>query len=131
MKFLAKTFQKDFSSSMSPTEKSTATAFRIMCEEHLYWQVRLFFPSILAYSNFDFVVMKFYRVLVLWWFEYSGGDIVPKIFPMIPQSKIKEETRCWKRAIGDQIMGTRTKEEVTEMAVKDLRALSIFLGNTV
>ncbi len=39
MEFLARKFQKDFSSSMSPVEKATATAFQIMCEEHLYWQV--------------------------------------------------------------------------------------------
>lgn len=39
VEFLAKHFDKDFSSHLTLVEQATARAFQVMCEEHLYWQV--------------------------------------------------------------------------------------------
>ncbi len=50
------------------------------------------------------------------------------ILPTMPRSQIKKET-CWEHAVFFQAVGNHTKAEVTEMASKDLRALSLYLGN--
>ena len=39
--FLGGKFQKNFISRLSPIEQSTARAYQVMCEEHLYRQVHV------------------------------------------------------------------------------------------
>ena len=83
LEFLAETFQKDFSSHLSPLEQATARAYQIMCEEHLFWQV-LFKQY---FCNFVLMCHNF-RPLVLWRFVYTNGESVPHVMPAMPRFMI-------------------------------------------
>ncbi len=54
---------------------------------------------------------------------------MPLILPSISQSQIKNEMSAWKNAARNQGMGCHTEAEVIEMAIRDLRSLSLYLGN--
>ena len=106
--FLAKKFDKNLSSHLSDSEQATATAFRIMAEEHLFWILEL---HLLMYTNgrhFEDIQSG------LPWF-------INALKPLIIR-------RMRNNAIA-QGMGRHTQVEVYEMGVKDLKAISTYLGD--
>jgi len=103
---LAKKFHKDFSSHLTAEERAIARAFQIMIEEHYYWA----------------------GALSRW--VYNKGGNIPDIieFPYVTRLMIPLICKNMKTAGYYQGMGRHTQAEVLEMGMKDLRALSTFLG---
>lgn len=70
---------------------------------------------------------------MLFRFVYRGAKDLPLIQPSLPFYVYKIllpliATRKWKKAAYGQGIGRHTQAEVIEMGLKDLRALSRFLG---
>ena len=71
------------------------------------------------------------RPLVLWRYVYTKWVSVPRVVPDFPRYIIPLAERLWKKAALGQGIGRHSEAEVMEIGVKDLRAMSIFLGITV
>ncbi len=54
---------------------------------------------------------------------------MPLLSPLMPTIFNSLLKWIWNSLATEQGMGRHTKEEVTEMAVEDLRSLSLYLGN--
>lgn len=107
MELLARKFHKDCSAHLSTEEQAIARAFQIMAEEHLYWG------------------------LLLWRWIYTKGRTLWQIQPNIPKGFSLMMPLAIKKLKGDaygQGMGRHAEADVIEMSVKDLRAISNFLG---
>lgn len=108
LELLADKFQKDFSCHLSPEEKATARAFQIMAEDHFYWTG------------------------VLWRWVYTKGKTLRQIHATFaPPLSLKIPLVCRRmksQAIG-QGLGRHAEKDVIEMGIKDLRAMSHYLGN--
>ena len=108
LELLAETFHKDFSGHLSAEEKAVARAFQIMAEDHLYW------------------------VMLVWRWIYNGGSSLPLI-----QSDLHFAVRYLRPVVVNRVksqviaqgIGRHSQTEVMEMGLKDLRAISNFLGN--
>ncbi|EFX86930.1 GST-N-Metaxin-like protein [Daphnia pulex] len=107
LEMLAKRFQKDFSSHLSAEEQAVARSLQIMAEEHFYWLIVL--------QRFVYTKGK-----TLFQIQTSLPSILRLMMPIIAR-KVKSQTQA-------QGMGRHTKEEAIEMGMKDLRAMSTFLG---
>ncbi len=83
------------------------------------------FPS---FSSFHSRVL-ICRPLVLWRFVYTKGRTLPLVMPKMPSYVIPFAVKLWTKAAHGQGIGRHTEAEATEMAIKDLRALSLYLGN--
>lgn len=104
---LRRKFEKDMSSHLSPEERATAQAYRLMMEEHFYWPIAL-----------------------QRWVYRKGQDLpeitsslpwfMPLIMPMI--------TRNIRNQATGQGVGRHSEAQVIELGLSDLRALSVFLG---
>ena len=75
----------------------------------------------------------FYRVGVLWGFVYRGARDFPVLQPNLPFYVYKVifpifAARNLKKAAYGQGIGRHSEAEVIEMGIKDMRALSHFLG---
>lgn len=107
IEFLNKKFNINLSSKLSSEEKSIARAFRIMAEDHLFWPIALYRwiydnnHSISKISSWPYCMRLF-------------GPVISRIIR--------------KEAHGHGI-GRHTKDEVMDMAINDILALSIYLGN--
>ena len=66
---------------------------------------------------------------MLWHFVYTKGSSVPSILPTSPKILIAIDGFLSKWSARDQGIGKHTEKEVTEMAIKNLRAPSHYLGN--
>lgn len=107
LELLSETFHKDLSHHLSIEDKAVARAFQIMAEDHLYW------------------------VMLVWRWIYNGGSSLPLIqtdlhfavryLRPIVVSRVKSQ-------VSAQGMGHHSQSEVMEMGLKDLRAISNFLG---
>lgn len=105
---LAETFHKDFSGRLSVEEKAVARAFQIMAEDHLYW------------------------VMLVWRWIYNGGSSLPLI-----QTDLHFAVRYLRPVVVGRVksqasaqgIGRHSQTQVMEMGLKDLRAISHFLGN--
>lgn len=107
LELLSETFHKDLSHHLSIEDKAVARAFQIMAEDHLYW------------------------VMLVWRWIYNGGSSLPLIqtdlhfavryLRPIVVSRVKSQ-------VSAQGMGRHSQSEVMEMGLKDLRAISNFLG---
>ena len=109
IELLAKKFDKanHLSSHLSESEQATATAFRVMAEEHLFWALEL---HLLVYTNgrhFE---------------EIQSG--LPWFINIVRPLIIR---RVRNNAMA-QGMGRHTQAEVFEMGAKDLRAISAYLA---
>lgn len=107
LELLASTFGKDFSSHLTDAERAIGRAFQIMAEEHLYW------------------------VVVLWRWVYTKGKTLWAIqmnFPAALRYVMPIVVRKMKGQASAQGMGRHSQEEVIEMGMKDLRAMSAYLG---
>lgn len=108
LELLAETFHKDISGHLSVEEKAVARAFQIMAEDHLYW------------------------VMLVWRWIYNGGSSLPLI-----QSDLHFAVRYLRPVVVNRVksqviaqgIGRHSQTEVMEMGLKDLRAISNFLGN--
>jgi len=109
IELLAKKFDKanHLSSHLSESEQATATAFRIMAEEHLLW--------VLALERFVYKKGRTMR-------NIQGG--LPRIFSCVVPLLSR---RIRNNAVA-QGMGRHSEAEVYEMGAKDLRAISAYLG---
>lgn len=107
LELLSQTFQKDFSHHLSLKDKAIARAFQMMAEDHLYW------------------------VMLIWRWIYNKGNSLPLIqkdlhfavryLRPIVVSRIKSQVLA-------QGLGRHSQCEIMEMGLKDLRAISNFLG---
>lgn len=106
IEFLSKKFNKDFSAHLTAEERAISRALRIMLEDHFYWV----------------------GVLNRW--VYSKGSNLPDIveFPFALRVMIPFICKDLKKQAYCQGMGRHTKTEVLEMGLKDLRAMSAYLG---
>lgn len=107
LELLASKFGKDFSSHLTEAERAIGRAFQIMAEEHLYW------------------------VVVLWRWVYTKGKTLWAIqmnFPAALRYVMPIVVRKMKGQASAQGMGRHSQEEVIEMGMKDLRAMSAYLG---
>lgn len=68
------------------------------------------------------------RVLVLWRFVYTNGRTVPDVMPAMPKFMIPLAKKLWVKAAHGQGMGRHTEAEAREIGIRDLRAMSTFLG---
>jgi hypothetical protein len=108
LELLAETFHKDFSGRLSVEEKAVARAFQIMAEDHLYW------------------------VMLVWRWIYNGGSSLPLI-----QTDLHFAVRYLRPVVVGRVksqasaqgIGRHSQTQVMEMGLKDLRAISHFLGN--
>ena len=125
LELLAVKFRKDFSSHLSSEQKSIARSFQIMAEDHLYWSDEI---NIQIYSN---LIVKIIRAVLLWrWIDDKGRSL-----PLI-QSQVHFAVRYLKPLVIKRIksqakahgMGRHSPAQVVEMGMKDLRAVSAFLG---
>ena len=75
---------------------------------------------------------KINRVGILWRFDYSKAKDMPTLMPGLPYIAQKIVFpfvgKRWRDAAYGQGMGRHTKDEVIEMGLQDLRAMSHFLG---
>ena len=111
---------------MSPVEQSTAMAYQIMCEEHLYWQV---FHITSSCPIHLVIVIVIGRLLALWRYVHTENMTLPKALPALllwvkPILKMFLERDALVRGLFRP-----TAAEATGIAVNDLRALSYYLGN--
>lgn len=67
---------------------------------------------------------------MLWRFVYTNGRTVPTVMPALPKFVIPYVKRLWTKAAYGQGMGRHTEAEAREIGIKDLRALSVYLGNS-
>lgn len=65
--------------------------------------------------------------MVLWRFVYTKGSTLPQVMPFVVEFTPMLEKK-WKNAAFHQGMGRHSEEEAMSMAVKDLEALSVYLG---
>ncbi|KAI9557893.1 hypothetical protein GHT06_014645 [Daphnia sinensis] len=107
LELLATTFNKDFSAHLTDEQRASGRAFQIMAEEHLYW------------------------VAVLWRWVYTKGKTLSDVqmnFPAVLRYLMPIIVRRIKNQASAQGLGRHSKEEVIEMGMKDLRAMSAYLG---
>nr|CAH0109178.1 unnamed protein product [Daphnia galeata] len=107
LELLAKRFQRDFSSHLSAEEQAVARSLQIMAEEHFYWLIVLY--------RFVYTKGK-----TLFQIQTSFPTILRLMLPILV-NKVKNQTIA-------QGMGRHSKEEAVEMGMKDLRAMSAYLG---
>lgn len=67
--------------------------------------------------------------MVLWRFVYTKGSTLPQVMPFVVEFAPELEKK-WQKAAYCQGMGRHTEEEAIAMAVKDLQALSAYLGTS-
>ncbi|KAK7080727.1 hypothetical protein SK128_021676 [Halocaridina rubra] len=103
---LAKKFDKNFSRDLSPEQQAVARAFTIMLDEHLAWGLRYWrYKLDKGRSMQEAMKIPFYMLLMKPFFLRSQQD-----------------------ALWQQGMGRHTPTEVEEVTIKDLAALSHYLG---
>ena len=68
-------------------------------------------------------------MLVLWRFVYTKGESVPIVMPSFPKYMIPMAAKLWTKAAHGQGMGRHSEAEAIEIGFKDLRAMSLYLGN--
>ncbi|WP_020174374.1 glutathione S-transferase family protein [Methyloferula stellata] len=100
----------DFDAGLSPGARATAWALEKMCEDHLYWA--LVDMRWCDMGNFERSVARFF-------------DWLPA--PVRPLAKIMIR-RMVVRRLNVQGMGRHRKEEIAELAIRDLEALAAVLG---
>ena len=109
--YLNKTFEVELEKDLSSTEKAQARAFLVMLEENTYWTV--------IYSRWvDTDAVNEWKKMVQ---PHSGGIGFQVSFKM-NQRRLRSE-------LDQHGMGRHSKEEVYEIAEKDLKALSDFLAD--
>ncbi|XP_077990334.1 failed axon connections homolog [Glandiceps talaboti] len=107
IEMLNERFNVDLSKHLSPSERATARAFEKMVEENLYW------------------TLAYYR-----WFGKN-----PQVLLLMPEIPILTSLgfRFFRRSLGKMMyghgMGRHSEEEIYSIAEKDIRALSVFLGD--
>jgi glutathione S-transferase len=109
--YLEQKYKVDFDAGLSPSEKATSWAFEKMCEEHLYFAVmhmRWMIPS-----NFKAGPEKFFKK-------------VPA--PIRPFAK-RMAKKMFKKLLDTQGTGAHSQTEIETLAIRDLHAISDFLGD--
>ncbi|XP_070539584.1 failed axon connections homolog [Ptychodera flava] len=105
--FLNKKFNVDLNSHLSPTDRAIARAFQKMVEENLFWS--------LVYSR---------------WFDKQTKfeTLAPNsfIYTWVIATYLKNGA---KKNMHGHGIGRHSKEEIYHIAEKDIRALSVFLGD--
>jgi len=127
MELLNHHFSKDLNSHLNDEEKAVARSMQIMIEEHLYWYFKIHLDNLLISA----ISLLFQRVLALWRFVYSKGTLglLNQIQSGFPWALILPFIR--RKVRGDAVsqgIGRHTKEEIFEMGLKDLKAMSNYLG---
>ncbi|XP_070540923.1 failed axon connections homolog [Ptychodera flava] len=107
IEFLNDKFNVDLNKHLSPSQRATARAFQKMVEEELYWA--------LVYSRW---IDKNSTMTKL----FPKGFLYSHIVPLMA-------TRGVKKALYSQGIGRHTEDELYSIAEKDIRALSVFLGD--
>jgi glutathione S-transferase len=108
---LEQKYKTDFDSGLSPAEKGTAWAFEKMCEEHLY-----------------------FATLHMRWQDDSNFKAGPALFfkrvpALIRPLIVRKVRQGMKKALQEQGFGAHTKEEIETLAIRDVQAISNFLGD--
>ena len=101
----------DFEAGLSPSEKAVAWAFEKTCEEHLY-----------------------HAMLSVRWLDDENFEAGPSFFfkrvPALARPFVKRKIRQQiKNGLIEQGFGAHTQSEIEWLAIKDLRAISDFLGD--
>ncbi|XP_077994953.1 failed axon connections homolog [Glandiceps talaboti] len=107
IEFLNDTFQVDLNHHLSPSERAMARAFQKMAEENLYWTT--------AYSR---------------WMDSRSTilTLLPQI-PVVIWLVQKLARSSVKKAMYGHGLGRHSEDEIYSIAKKDIRALSVFLGD--
>ena len=108
--YLEQKYKADFDAGLSPSEKATAWAFEKMCEEHYYFamlHMRWMIPS-----NFKAGPEKFFKKLPA---------------PIRPLA-IAFMKRSFKKMLNEQGFGAHSQADIETLAIRDLHAISDFLG---
>jgi len=100
---------QDMDAELTKEEKSISLAFKEMIEEHLYFVI--VYIRWVVYFN----VIRYDYFKELPW-------ILRQIIPLIVRSNVVKSLHA-------QGMGRHTQQEVEEAGIKDLQALSDYLGN--
>lgn len=101
----------DFDKGLSAPDKAAAWAFEKMCEEHLYWAI--VHERWMIKGNFDKGPRTF--------FDSTPAQIRPIIVGMI--------NRQVKSNLKGQGFGRHTREEIIDLANRDIDAIAAFLGD--
>ena len=108
---LEKRHDIDFDPGLTDEEKGIAWAFEKMCEDHLYWV--MVWERWLIDENFEKGPRTFF-------------DIIPALLRPLVVPKIRRDV---KRDLRGQGLGRHSHQELTQLAIRDLDALSSFLGD--
>jgi len=101
----------DFDGALSEEQKATAWAFEKMCEDHLYWA--LVYERWMLDENFQKGPRFF--------FEEVPGLLRPLVIRMVRGGLEK--------ALHGQGFGRHSYAELQRLAIRDLEAISVFLGD--
>ncbi len=108
---LEKTYGIDFDSCLSPEQKAQAWAVEKMCEEHLYWT--MLYSRWMVDANFELGGSKL--------FEGLPAPVKPLVKWMV--------RRQFKRDLWGQGIGRHSANEIAELGVRDIEALSELLSD--
>ena len=109
--YLEQKYKIDFDAGLSPSEKGVSWAFEKMCEEHLYYSMlhlRWAIPS-----NFKAGPEKFFKKI--------PAPVRPLVIAMIKRS--------FNRQLQEQGFGAHSQGEIETLAIRDVHAISDFLGD--
>ncbi|RUS77883.1 hypothetical protein EGW08_014357 [Elysia chlorotica] len=103
MEFLNAKLRVDLNRGLTEAQRAQAHAFRVMVDEHMYWCV----------VYFRWIYEKYAHCLSL---------VIPRYIVYIMKRKLNKQLYA-------QGMGRHSTEEITQMLVQDLQALSAQLGD--
>ena len=104
--------EKDISAHLSPLEEAEAKGMRSILEDHLYF--------CLAMNRWVYTPLEYTRTKVITSLPF------PKFIQPLAFKHVSKTVRKQAEAQG---IGRHSQEEVEAMAIKDLKALSVFLGD--
>lgn len=101
----------NFDGGLDASEKATAQAFEVMCDEHLYW----------ATVHARWTVAENFERGPRHFFDSAPALLRPVIVAMVGRSVV--------RTLKGQGFGRHTKQEVEQLAIRDIDAVAAFIGD--
>lgn len=108
--YLQNTYGDDIDNQLTDVQKAEALAFRRLIEEHLYW--------VMVYSRW--VDERYWPETNKAFFSHLNG-VVRYFLPQLIRNKIR-------KALYHHGMGRHSVDEIYQMGINDLKALSTFIG---
>ena len=108
---LSKTLGKDLSSHLTSEEKAIARGMRAILEDHLYFCLVM---ERWAFTNLDYIINEVFGALPV-------PGFVAKLFLKRVKPKVIAQAK-------GQGIGRHSKEEIRQLGIQNLKALSDFLG---